>query len=149
MYSVESLWKNFIHWRKCYRRYLGCFVTLLVHDSKYIHRPLARYVKLRVAHAPGMPGTFSPPPQVSDPDMHHGTCVTPVPCCIPGSLTSGFHWSQWRGKSSRYSQRMRNPQFFVYGNRPKVQTSNIYWTNNMKKYWFLDEHDVWKPSLKP
>ena len=26
------------------------------------HGPLARYVKLRVAHAPGMPGTFSPPP---------------------------------------------------------------------------------------
>ena len=25
------------------------------------------------AHAPGMPGTFSPSPQVSDPDMHHGT----------------------------------------------------------------------------
>ena len=24
--------------------------------------PLTRYVKLRVAHAPGMPGTFSPPP---------------------------------------------------------------------------------------
>ena len=34
--------------------------------------PLARYVKLRVAHAPG---TFSPPPRVSDPDMHHGPCV--------------------------------------------------------------------------
>ena len=31
--------------------------------------PLARYVKLRVAHAPGMSGTFSPPPQVSDPGM--------------------------------------------------------------------------------
>ena len=26
------------------------------------HGPLTRYVKLRVAHAPGMPGTFSPPP---------------------------------------------------------------------------------------
>ena len=26
------------------------------------HRPLTRYVKLRVAHAPGMAGTFSPPP---------------------------------------------------------------------------------------
>ena len=26
------------------------------------NRPLARYVNLRVAHAPGMPGTFSPPP---------------------------------------------------------------------------------------
>ena len=25
------------------------------------------------------------------PDMHHGTCMTHVPCCMPGSLTSGFH----------------------------------------------------------
>ena len=25
--------------------------------------------------------------------MHHGTCVTHVPCCMPGSLTSGFFWS--------------------------------------------------------
>ena len=25
------------------------------------------------AHAPGMSGTFSPPPRVRDPDMHHGT----------------------------------------------------------------------------
>ena len=38
------------------------------------HVTLARYVKLRVAHAPGMPGTFSPPPRIGDPDMHHGTC---------------------------------------------------------------------------
>ena len=29
----------------------------------------SRYVKLRVAHALGMPGTFSLPPPVSDPDM--------------------------------------------------------------------------------
>ena len=26
------------------------------------HGPLTRYAKLQVAHAPGMPGTFSPPP---------------------------------------------------------------------------------------
>ena len=51
------------------------------------------------AHAPGMPGTFSPPPRVSDPDMHHGTCVTHVPWCMPGSLTSSFLWSWWRGKT--------------------------------------------------
>ena len=38
-----------------------------------------------------MPGTFSPSPQVSDPDMHHGTCITHVPWCMPRSLTSGFH----------------------------------------------------------
>ena len=41
--------------------------------------PLTRYAKLRVAHAPGMPGTFSPPSLVIDPDMHHGTCLTHVP----------------------------------------------------------------------
>ena len=47
----------------------------------------------------GMPGTFSPLPRVSDPDMHHGTCVTHVPWCMPGSLTSGFLWSRPRGKT--------------------------------------------------
>ena len=79
--------------------------------------PLASYVKLWVAHAPGMPGTFSPPPRVSDPDMHHGTCVTHVSWCMPGSLSSGFLWSRWRGERSRYSRRTRNPQFYVSGKR--------------------------------
>ena len=54
------------------------------------HGPLVRYVKSRVAHAPGMPGTFSSPPWIRDPDMHHGTCVTHVPWFIPGSLISSF-----------------------------------------------------------
>ena len=31
-----------------------------------------KYVKLRVVHAPGIPGTFSPPPRVSDSDMQLG-----------------------------------------------------------------------------
>ena len=82
----------------------------------FVHGPLARYATLQVAHAPGI--TFSPPPRVSDPDMHHGTCVTHVPWCMPGLLTSGFRWSRWRGKRSRCSQRMRNPQFYVSGKRP-------------------------------
>ena len=71
-----------------------------------------------VAHAPGMPGTFSPPPQVSNPDMHHGTCVTHVPWCMSGSLTSGFLWSRWRGKHSRHPRRMSSPQFYVSVKRP-------------------------------
>ena len=73
--------------------------------------PLTRYVKFWVAHAPGMPGTFFPPLRVSDPDMLHGTCVTHVQWC-------GFLWSRWRGKHSRHSRRMRNPQFHVSGKRP-------------------------------
>ena len=65
-----------------------------------------------------MPGTISPTPRVSNPDMHHGTCVTHVPWCMPGSLTCGFLWSRLRGKRSRHSRRMRNPQFYVSGKRP-------------------------------
>ena len=51
------------------------------------HEPVARYEPLRVAQAQGMPGM---PPQVSNPDLHHGTCVTQVPWCMPGSLTRDF-----------------------------------------------------------
>ena len=61
-----------------------------------LHGPLARYENLRVAHAPGIPETFSLPPRLSDPHMHHGTCVTHVRWFMSGSLTSGFLWSQWR-----------------------------------------------------
>ena len=79
-----------------------CFSRVLVVVIKrswdlFMHVPLARYVNLRVAHAPGMPGTFFPPPRVSNPDMHHDTCVTHVPWCRPGSLTCGFLWSRWGG----------------------------------------------------
>ena len=65
-------------------------VDICTVESRY--GPLTRYVKLRVAHAPGM---FSPPPRAS---MLHGTCVTHVPWSMPGSLTSGFLW--WRGNRS-------------------------------------------------
>ena len=50
--------------------------------------------------------------------MHQGTCVTHVLWCMPGSLTSGFLWSRWRGKRSRHSRRMRNPHYYVSGKRP-------------------------------
>ena len=60
---------------------INCAYTVKYGSSFHTtsHGPLARYVQLRVALAPGMPGTFSPPLRVSDPDMHHGTCVTHVP----------------------------------------------------------------------
>ena len=44
----------------------------------------------------GNAGNVFPAPRVSDPDTHHGTCVTHVPWCMTGSLTSGFLWSRWR-----------------------------------------------------
>ena len=63
--------------------------------------PLTRYAKLRVAHAPGMLGTFSPPPRFSDPDMNRGTCVTYVPWCMSVLLTSDFLWR--RGEENVHS----------------------------------------------
>ena len=96
--------------------FYGLFCTYMRHRTGRViadsgNRPLNRYVKLRVAHAPGMPGTFSRPPRVSDLDMHHDTCVTHVPWCMPGSPTRGFPLS--RVKRSRHSRRMGNPQFYV------------------------------------
>ena len=61
-------------------RIIHCCIDLVIHTvyqkapwNGVFHGPLARYVKLRDGHAPGMPGTFSPAPRVSDPDIHHST----------------------------------------------------------------------------
>ena len=88
-----------------------------------LHGPIIRYPKLRVAHAPGMPGTFSPATAVSDPDTHHGTCVTHVPWCMSGSLTSGFllrrRWENVPGipgtcATHDYTYLVRGPWFLAY-----------------------------------
>ena len=61
----------------------------------FSYEPLTGYVKLRVARASGIPWMFSLPPTlkkkplVSDPGMHHSTCVTYVSWCMSGSLTHG------------------------------------------------------------
>ena len=88
------------------------------------HGPLARYVKLIkscIVHALGIPGTFSPPPRVSDPDTHHGMCVTHVSRCMPESLTNGFLWNRWQGKRSRHSRCMRNAWFYVSDKRTMLE----------------------------
>ena len=59
------------------------------------HVPLTRYLKLWVAHAPGCRERFprhrlQRKPLVSDPGIHHGTCVTHVPWCMSGSLSKIF-----------------------------------------------------------
>ena len=112
------------HWFLVSNHEIEIETPLATHmERSCYHGPLSRYVKLRDAHAQGMPGTFTPPPLISDLDMHHGTCMTHVPGCIPGSLISGFLWNQWRGKRSRHSRRMRNPQFYVSGKRPMMMSS--------------------------
>ena len=87
----------------------------------YIPWASCQICKIACCACAGMPGTFSPPPRVSESGMHHSTCVTHVPWCVPGSLTNGFLWCRWRGKRSRYFRRMRNPQFYVAGKRPMTE----------------------------
>ena len=89
--------------------------SILAPVSSRCNGSVTRYVKLRVTRAPGIPGMFSTPPRVSDPAMQHGTCVTHAPWWMLWSLNSGFLWSQWRGKPSRHSRRMRNFAYLVGG----------------------------------
>ena len=81
-------------------------------------------------------GNISPPPWVSDLEMHHGTCVTHVPWCMLGSLTSSFLWSRWRGKCSRHSRHMRNPHFYYLVRGPWLQCNwlNTFYTLRQKRW---------------
>ena len=100
-----------------------------------------RYAKLRVAQAPGMPETFAPTPRVSDIDMHHGTCVTHVPWCMPGSITNDFLWSRWREKRPGIpgACASRNFRYLVRGsllchlkhvwNKMTKVMHNLHWLN--------------------
>ena len=46
-----------------------------------------------------MPGTFSPPPQVSDPDMHHGMCSHPRAVMHAGITNLRFPLKAVAGKT--------------------------------------------------
>ena len=86
------------------KRFLQCHLIITIQTPaadpcNFTQWASCQIRKIAGAHAPGMPGTFSPSPRVSDPDIHHGTCVTHVPWCISGSLTSGFLWNRRRGKT--------------------------------------------------
>ena len=91
---ISASWHSFLH-KCCMRSYNS--ENAFCSDFDYWNGPLVRYVKLWVAHVPRISGTFFPPPRVSHPDLHQGSSVTHVPWCMPGSLTSGFLWSQWWG----------------------------------------------------
>ena len=87
-----------VRWQIClWKFYLSFNVSIhalsIFSSCQHCHYgPLTRYTKLRVAHGPGILGTGSPSQRVSDPDMHQGTCVSHVPWCMLGSLTSSFVW---------------------------------------------------------
>ena len=59
---MANAWNAFKHECNLEWEGAGFIFCATVQLSQCRHGPLSRYVKLRVVHAPGMPGTFSPPP---------------------------------------------------------------------------------------
>ena len=57
---------------------------------------------------------FSSSSRVSDPDMQHGTCVTHVPWCMPGSLTKDLFRSRWREETFPAFPAHAQPHNFTY-----------------------------------
>ena len=82
--------------------------------------PWTSYQKrnLRIAHAPRMPGTFSPPSTLKESaskrSRHASRHVRHVRVVLP----VGIAHPRWWGKRSRHSWRMRSPQFYISCKRP-------------------------------
>ena len=89
------------------------------------------YVKLRVAHAPGMPGTFSPPPQVSDLYMHHGPA--PRTCrdaCRDRYLAVSFEVGGGENDGIFGACATRNSGYLVRGPWRRVRENTVYVTQH-------------------
>ena len=73
-------------------------------------------------------------PLVSDPGMHHGTCVTHMSTGVV--MLVGIANPRWLGKRSRHSRRMRNPHFYVSDKRPILRC--LQW----RQIWHHDDSRV-------
>ena len=94
----------------------GCRMESQPAWIKYLcfNGPLVRYVRLRVAHAPGMPGTFFPPTDFK------GNCRVVCRDRLPAVA----------GKTFPAFPAHAHPQSYVFGKRPMMGPS---WTvNNVK-----------------
>ena len=88
-------------------------------DSRYrVSRPIARYGKLRVAHALGMPATFSPPTTSNETarlrSLHASWHIRDARAVMHVGIAN----PRLRYKRSWHSRRMRNPQISVSGKTP-------------------------------
>ena len=106
----------------------SCCCLILLLELVYIlynHGPLARYVKLRVAHVPGMTGTFSPPPTSKEIAIYRSRRASRQACDARAIMHVGIDNPRCRGKRPRHSRCMRNQQFCVSGKRPMEVQANV------------------------
>ena len=77
-------------------------------------------------------------PLISDPCMHHVTCVTHVPWCMSGSLTRG----------GREKRRMGNSQFYVSDKRPIGRLLSWYPIMKSKSLQLIRKWDTLRCNLR-
>ena len=132
--------------RKVMRHYANSILHFLHCNHKFreisfvnnidFHGSLTKYGKLRVAHAPGMPGMFPTPPISNETtslrSRHASRHVRHARAVMHVGITN----PRWRGKCSRHSRRMCNPQFCVSGKRPIVQSVTFQTTGQLRKKLF-------------
>ena len=88
-YAMSHLWKYIGKAPIWHTRTSDTFVALNIAWASYQIRKIARCACAGNAGNVFPRRRFQRKPLVSDPGMHHGTCVTHVPWCMSGSLTRG------------------------------------------------------------
>ena len=90
LHSVGML-SNACRWG-CAKGGCECVITMAAHNAPWASNQIRKIAGCACAGNAGnvFPcRRFQGNPLVSDPGMHHGTCVTHVPWCMSGSLTCG------------------------------------------------------------
>ena len=139
----------------------GYFVVQIIAVRKWHCRygPHTRHVKLRVVQAPGMPGTLSLSLTSKETTSYRPWYASPHMRRARALMHVGIANPRWRGKRSRYSQCMRNPQFYAFGKRPmgwlsgntnchgcwdNLNTCNTFLIYMNHKYFFKKYWLLWK-----
>ena len=135
-FNLENI--NIFLFIAIYNADMALVVVFYFADDKYpltplVNGPLARYVKIRVAHAPGMPGTFSPAANF------RGNYYIAIPACITART-----WRTCRdacrdrlpavtGKTFPAFPAHAQPQFCVSGKRLMVTARRYEELSNQMK----------------
>ena len=133
--TVESNASKCVSLKQCLVMLVKPTLTFM-HERHFISNgPHTRYVKLRVAHAPGMPGTFFPPPILKETASYRSQPASRHVRDARAVMYVGIANLRCRGKRSRHSQRMHNPQFYVSGKRSitRADDRRVRWHLSMSQ----------------
>ena len=104
--------------------------------------PLTRYAKLWVAHAPGMPGTFFPPPTSKETASQRSRYASRHVSDARAVMHVGIANSRWWGKRSQHSRCMGNPQFTYLARGPCQNPQEEV----VPKEYHYQQSQLWVPN---